>query len=280
MSGDRQIAADTAAREAALDVSRSFIVQAPAGSGKTELLIQRYLRLLAVVEEPEEVLAITFTRKAAQEMQLRVIAALQRARDGDEPEPAHERVTYASAAAVLDRSAARDWQLVDSPARLRIETVDAFGAGIARTLPLSAGLGSTARILTDADLDEIYERAAAATLDYLVEDTRYASVVERVLRHVDNHTGVYLGYLAAMLRSREQWLAITGGGGVDGVDADAMRDELEGNIATLIERQLADVCALAPDNLQKGLPAHACYAARNLLDANMARSGHVALLEL
>ena len=280
MSGDRQIAADTAARESALDVSRSFIVQAPAGSGKTELLIQRYLRLLAVVEEPEQVLAITFTRKAAQEMQLRVIAALQRARDGDEPEPAHERVTYASAAAVLDRSAARDWQIVDSPARLRIETVDAFGAGIARTLPLSAGLGSTARIPADADLDEVYERAAAATLDYLVEDTRYGSVVERVLRHVDNHTGVYLGYLASMLRSREQWLAITGGGGVDAVDADAMRDELQGNIATLIERQLADVCALAPDKLRKELPAHARYAARNLLDAKMAEPRHLALLDM
>jgi len=56
----------------ALDPRHSVVVEACAGSGKTWLLVSRILRLLLAGVPPGEILAITFTRKAAQEMQARL----------------------------------------------------------------------------------------------------------------------------------------------------------------------------------------------------------------
>ncbi len=71
--------ADWRERKQGRDPHCSYIVQAPAGSGKTELLTQRMLGLLARVENPEEIVAITFTRKSAAEMSHRLVSHLQAA---------------------------------------------------------------------------------------------------------------------------------------------------------------------------------------------------------
>ena len=105
---------DYAQREQALDVTRSFIVQAPAGSGKTSLLTRRYLKLLAAVAEPEEIVALTFTRKAAAEMRHRVLRNLS--------EDSDDEVVRAA----LDRDRDRSWKLLQQPSRLRIMTIDAL----------------------------------------------------------------------------------------------------------------------------------------------------------
>src|SRR5271154_3124139 len=91
---------DHAVREQAISPEGSFLVEAPAGSGKTELLIRRFLRLLATVKSPKSVVAITFTRKAAAEMEERIFRALQKAATESTPADPHELRTYQLAQAV------------------------------------------------------------------------------------------------------------------------------------------------------------------------------------
>jgi ATP-dependent exoDNAse (exonuclease V) beta subunit len=255
--------ADRQSRAAALNVERSAIVQAPAGSGKTELLIQRYLKLLAIVNSPEEILAITFTRKAAFEMQLRIIDALRGAGDGIEPQVDYERITFKAATAALARDRELNWNLIQSPGRMRIQTVDAFGAGIARSLPLSSGLGGIGATLSGAEMSAMYREAAAATFDSL--DAPDWQHVERGLVHLDNHTVLYISHLSRMLAYRDQWLAMTGSGLSDPKNATAARAQLEKNIEDIIVQELERLHELFPAGCVDELLALISYAIDNLL---------------
>ena len=260
--------ADGQSRTDALNVERSSIVQAPAGSGKTELLIQRYLKLLAIVNSPEEILAITFTRKAALEMQLRIIDALRRARDGVTPVAEHEQITIQAASAALARDSELEWNLIQSPGRMRIQTVDAFGAGIARSLPLSSGLGGIGATVTGAEMNAMYRTAAAATFESLgAADGQH---VERVLVHLDNNTGLYVSHLARMLAYRDQWLAMTGSGLSDPLNATAARRQLEENIENIVGQQLTRVSSLFPEDCALELLSLVSYAIDNLLQNDLA----------
>ena len=154
---------DAQARAAALDLSRHVAIRAPAGSGKTALLIQRMLAALADCEEPEAVLAITFTRKAAAEIRERLLQALAAAA-GPAPENEHEQLTWRLARAVRERDSARGWGLAENAGRLRATTIDALNRDIAGRLPLLldrcrgfvyclARTGVTVRVVDDAGAD-------------------------------------------------------------------------------------------------------------------------------
>jgi len=268
MTGDQRLLGDDrAARDDALDEKRSFIVQAPAGSGKTELLIQRYLRLLSFVDEPEEIIAITFTRKAAAEMQYRVLSALRAAHQGVRPEHEHQLRTASLATAALERDGEKGWSLLTNPRRMRIQTLDSLNASIARSRPVSSpASASGVRVLVDAELVSIHRGAALATLDYVAISGPAYDAATEVLEHLDNNTGIYVDYLTRMLGTRDQWLPFTGTGSLSVEDAVELRNILEQNLEHAVRAHLSLVAASFPDSIRHALGGLLDYAACNLRD--------------
>jgi ATP-dependent exoDNAse (exonuclease V) beta subunit len=193
---------DRWARDQAIDTERSFIVQAPAGSGKTSLLTDRILRLLAKVEEPEQILAMTFTRKAAAEMHGRVMEKLRAGLETKAPEGGHDRQSWRLAQDVLANDRARGWDLIAHPARLRIQTIDAFCASLVRSMPWFSGLGGMPGIVQDAR--PLYAEAALRTLEAAGEET----CVRQLLQHMDLNVPQAVQAIADMLDKRDHWLPL------------------------------------------------------------------------
>ena len=229
---------DGAARRAALEPARSCIVRAPAGSGKTELLIQRYLTLLAGVDEPEEIVAITFTRKAAGEMRARVTAALEAAA-GTAPAETHARATWELARRAAARDAERGWRLKEHPARMRIQTIDSLNAELTRQMPVLARFGAQPRVAEKPAA--LYEEAARRVLRLLEEgEPEQAQAVAELALHLDNDLPRMHALLTGMLPRRDQWLRHLKGG------AAAERVELGAALGREVAAHLEQLRAALP----------------------------------
>ncbi len=159
-----QIAADQTQRDQALDISQSFIVQAPAGSGKTELISQRYLALLSYCDQPESILAITFTRKAAAEMRLRIIRALESASQ-TMPEESYKQKTWHLANAAMQQDRSKNWNLLSNTSRMKIVTIDSLNASLTRQMPLLSKMGTAVAPVDQPEA--LYLEAARRTLQEL-----------------------------------------------------------------------------------------------------------------
>ena len=181
---------DDAARREAVDPSKSIIVQAPAGSGKTSLLVQRYLNLLALVDAPEEILAITFTRKAANEMRHRVVHELE------EDSQLAQRIRQ--------RSDDVGWDLAQNPDRLKIQTIDSFSFALVQRLPFSSRFGLDFQFIEDARW--LYQEAAARLLERCATDDPLADDIAGFMARLDNDYTTSSGLLAEMLARRDQWI--------------------------------------------------------------------------
>ncbi|HWL27428.1 MAG TPA: UvrD-helicase domain-containing protein, partial [Burkholderiaceae bacterium] len=216
---------DSAVRLAAIDPTQSFLIQAPAGSGKTELLTDRILALLATVNRPEEIVAITFTRKAASEMHARVLAKL-RAGDGPCPTEPHKQRSWQLAQQAMQRNRDLGWNLLQYPARLSVRTIDSFCAYLVRAMPWLSSLGGLPAIIDDAR--EHYEAAAQATLAMADENEAVAALIA----HLDVDVSAGQDLLANMLASRDQWLPVL----ARGSDVNQLLQSLERAVQSDLER--------------------------------------------
>ncbi len=244
---------DDAARAHALDVTRSWLVQAPAGSGKTELLIQRFLALLAQVDRPERIVAMTFTRKAAAEMKHRILGALRDADDSDSAMPgeAHAALIRRLARAALEQDRRLEWRLLDQPSRLRVVTIDALAAALARQAPLAAGLGALPAFVDDAQ--SLYLDAARAALAAAPATDRHW---QTFLQWLDNNADGATRLIAHMLAARDRWPARLLAG-----EPVALRTEVERVLAHEARETLRIVRDRIPASLAARLPAFAHEAA-------------------
>ncbi len=247
-------AADAVARERALDVTDSFIVQAPAGSGKTTVLTQRYLRLLTTVDEPEQVLAITFTRKAAGEMRERV----QKALDGDiEVKSPADALTLELATAVRVHAAQRAWGIEDSAARLRIQTIDAFNGYLANSLPITSQNGF-GRAIADAP-EDLYAIAARDTLRHAEGDPVLRKDFELILRRLDDSWQRLEQLIAGMLAKRAEWLP-----NLPQLSGEALVPKIEESLTAIVGDELANAARTFPDSFIEQASALARFASQHV----------------
>ena len=237
---------DTQEREQACDPTHSYVVQAPAGSGKTELLTQRFLTLLGRVNQPEAILALTFTRRAAHEMRSRILNSLQQCESGEEQDTALNPQTQNLAKRALAN--AKDWTLSSNPHRLQIQTIDAFCASLVQRMPIETQFGASAHTTDDAT--PYYRQAVANVLHAYHQDNPHYADVKLILSHLDHDYGRLERLLIRMLARREQWLPHIAGQ----QDTQTLRQHLENALLHIAEEAMEHIKASLPATIQETLP--------------------------
>ena len=232
---------DEAARAAATDPAASVLLEAPAGSGKTSVLTRRFLRLLTRVDDPGQILAITFTRKAAAEMQARMLRALRREFAADDAEAAE---LGHLAEAVLAHGVARGWSLETQPQTLRIQTIDAFNYWLASQLPVASHAGGLLQVTDNAA--EIYQRAARRTLLAVESDAVLAPDAALLFERTDNHWMNLERLIAQMLQERGHWLPF-----VAQAPPRALCQRVNESLANLARSRLTALCELVPAEVRR-----------------------------
>jgi len=248
---------DDNTRKFALDPEKSFIVQSPAGSGKTELLVQRFLRLLSIVSRPEEILCITFTRKAALQMRTRVIKALRDSQDLTlTPESLHEKKTIELARAAIAKSSNMNWGIIENPSRLKIQTIDSFCGFLTHNMPFLSRLGDQMEI--DENPQFLYREAARRLIEMVDDEDKHGDAVRKVLTHMDNNPQRLEALIISMLERRDQWMeyALKEGKVHRHMLEEGLQDSITGHLTKLLQS--------LPLGMVSALSEVAPFAARNV----------------
>ena len=250
--------ADQEDRRRALDPKTSCIVQAPAGAGKTTLLVQRFATLLAQVERPEQILAITFTRKAAAEMRQRVLKLLR-----DDGNLKGKDAELSQAIRAQDRK--RGWGLALNPSRLRMQTIDSFARSLAGALPLGAEPEGRATPVEDAA--PLYDSAVDRLFERLWDDdgspaASLAPDIGRFLMLVDNDAAKARRLIVEMLARRDQWLEpVQGLLNAHLEDPDSVASALNANVHKLTDAVIDGLRQALGPELEEALQWMAQFAA-------------------
>jgi ATP-dependent exoDNAse (exonuclease V) beta subunit len=229
-----EIAEDDKARKKAVKPDKSFIVRAPAGSGKTDLLIARYLKLLSLADSPEEIVAVTFTNKATNEMRRKILNNLDNARSKKNPENKHAKYMISLANRVLKRDKEKNWHLNDSPDRLRIQTIDGLCSFLTRRMPILASFGTQPDVTDDAR--PLYEIAIDETLNSLDKDKKLFHSVHKIILHNENDIQKLKKSVINMLETRDLWL--------DQVCKKFTKKEMEQELKDRIKKELKSVAEI------------------------------------
>jgi ATP-dependent helicase/nuclease subunit A len=159
--------AELSARAAAVDPGLSAFVSANAGSGKTTILTNRILRMLLAKTDPSQILALTYTKAAAAEMQKRVFDEL--GSWVSLPDEALDQKITSLGARPPDaegRRAARRLfaQALETPGGLKIQTIHAFCESLLHLFPFEANVPARFRVLEEAETKALLKE----TLDQVV----------------------------------------------------------------------------------------------------------------
>ena len=268
------IPSDLHIRNESLNPRKSFIVEAPAGSGKTELLIQRYLKLLGGVSQPEEILAMTFTRKAAGEMKGRIIEALNLAQDISPPKEEPDQTTWNLAQVALERNKKFGWRLLENPARLRVVTIDSFCSFLTKRTPLLSKMGGATEI--QENIQDLYAITAKQILSKIEsDDYQYAELVRALLKHLDNDKKTFIQRISQLLNLRDQWM-ISFFDKFENIKEHLLdnshKEKLEKLYTELIEKQLNKIYSLFSESSKTSLVYFGAYAGKNLKTHNCENS--------